>query len=209
MTEIPLTGPNLTRRHLLRIGVLAPLAGCSLGGNAGPRKFSLRPLPAAESSTAAWSLGIEPPQALKGLDSERIAYRAGPHEIQYYADATWIDLAPEMVRMVLVRSFQNRTKLDVGARTIGGPAPDFLLTSVLQDFQADGGTGAQVTLVASLSPAGRRRIVRSRAFEAAARSADDRIESVAAAFDEALGRVAADLIAWTLAAAAEEKREAS
>ena len=207
MTEIPLTGPNLTRRHLLQIGALAPLAGCSLGGNAGPRKFSLRPLSAAESGMAAWSLGIEPPQALMGLDSERIAYRAGPHEIQYYADATWIDLAPEMVQRVLVRSFQNRTKLDVGARAIGGIAPDFLLTSVLQDFQADGGKGAQVTLVASLSPAGRRRVVHTKAFEGKATAADERIESVVAAFDEAMGRVTGDLIAWTLATAEEEKRE--
>ena len=141
---------------------------------------------------------------MKGLDSERIAYRAGTFELQYYADTNWIDLAPEMVQMVLVRSFQNRTRLDISPHNFGGMPPDYLLTSVLQDFQADGGRGAQVTLVASLSPATRRRVVRTKAFEASAPSADDRIESIAAAFDQALGKVTADLIAWTLTAAGEE-----
>lgn len=200
MTELA-----LSRRRLLQIGALAPLAGCSFSNDVGPRKFTLHPLPAAQADTPSWSLGIDSPRALKGLDSERIAYRAGAHEIQYYANANWIDLAPEMVQMVLVRSFQNRTKLDVVPHAFGAQSPDFLLSSVLQDFQADGGHGAQVTLVASLSPTSRRRIVRTRAFEATAPSADERIESVAAAFDQALGKVASDLIAWTLATAEEEK----
>jgi cholesterol transport system auxiliary component len=201
----------ITRRHLLQIGALAPvfapLAGCSIGGGA-PRTFALRPLPAADAAGPSWSLGIDPPTALKGLDSERIAYHSGAYELEYYADANWIDLAPEMVQMVLIRSFQNRTRLAVSGRSLGSAPPDFLLTSLLQDFQADSGKGAQVTLVASLSPANRRRMVRTKTFEANVRAADDHIESMVAAFDEATGRVASDLIAWTLAAAEEEKREA-
>jgi cholesterol transport system auxiliary component len=206
MTDLALPRPRLTRRRLLQIGALVPLAGCSLGGGAPPRKFALRPQPAIEAAGPSWSLGIDTPRALKGLDSERIAYRAGPYELQYYADADWIDLAPDMVQMVLVRSFQNRTRLAVSEGNAGSAA-DFLLTSLLQDFQAEGGKGAQVTLVASLSPANRRHVARTRTFEAEAASADDRIDSVVAAFDQAMGRVTDDLIAWTLAAAAEEKRE--
>ena len=202
-----MTDPALTRRRLLQIGALAPLAGCSLAGSNPPRRFSLRPQPAIEAAGPDWALAIDAPRALKGLDSERIAYHSGPYELQYYADADWIDLAPEMVQMVLIRSFQNRTRLTVGARAAGGAA-DFLLTSLLQDFQADGGRGAQVTLVASLSPADRRHVVRTRTFEAESPAADDRIDSVVAAFDQALGRVTGDLIAWTLAAGEEEKREA-
>jgi cholesterol transport system auxiliary component len=113
-----------------------------------------------------------------------------------------------MVQMVLVRSFQNRTRLAVSQGAAGSAPADFLLTSLLQDFQAEGGKGAQVTLVATLSQANRRHVVRTRTFEARAASADDRIESVVAAFDQAMGRVTGDLIAWTLATADEEKREA-
>jgi cholesterol transport system auxiliary component len=198
----------LTRRRLIQIGALAPLAACSIGGGTPPRKFSLRPQSAIETAGPTWSLGIDPPKALQGLDSTRIAYRSGPFELQYYADADWIDLVPEMMQMVLVRSFQNRTRLNVSGRTMGSTPPDYLLTSLLQDFQADGGKGAQVTLVASLSPASHRRVVRTKTFEAGARSADERIESIVAAFDEAVGHVTTDLIAWTLATAEEEKREA-
>jgi len=198
---------TLTRRHLLQLTALAPLAGCSIGGGTGPRTFALRPLSATEATGPDWSLGIDPPHALKGLDSERIAYRAGQYEINYYADADWIDLAPDMVQMMLIRSFQNRSRLSVSARTVGGTPPDFVLTSLLQDFQAEGGRSAQVTLVASLAPAGHRRTVRTRTFEANATAADEHIESMVRAFDEAMGHVATDLIAWTLLTAAEEKRE--
>lgn len=200
--------PELTRRSLLLAGALAPLAACSLGGGSPPRKFALRPLPAGEAAGASWALGIDAPRALKGLDTERIAYRPGPYELEYYAGADWIDLAPDMIQMVLVRSFQNRTHLTVNGRVVGGAPPDFLLTSLLQDFQAEAGKGAQVTLVASLTPASRRHVVRTRIFEASVPAADERIDSVVAAFDAAMGRVATDLIAWTLSAAEEESREA-
>lgn len=199
-----MTDLALTRRRLLQIGTLAPLAGCA--GSNTPRKFSLRPLPPLDSPGPAWLLGIDVPQALKGLDTERIALRSSPFELQYYADADWIDLAPEMVQMVLVRSFQNRTRLTVGTRAPGSAPPDFLLASFLQDFQAEAG-GAQVTLVATLSSATHRKTARTRTFQAEGHAADDRINSIVAAFDEAMGRITTDLIAWTLASAEEEKRE--
>jgi len=203
-----MTDSALSRRRLLQVGSLAPLAACSLGGGNPPRKFGLRPLPAAEAAGPNWALGIDAPHTLKGLDTERIAFRPGPYELEYYAGADWIDLAPDMVQMVLVRSFQNRTRLTVSGRIAGGAPPDFLLTSLLQDFQAEAGKGAQVTLVASLTPASRRHLVRTRIFDASVPAADERIDSVVAAFDGALGHVAADLIAWTLATAEEERREA-
>lgn len=205
MTE-NVIAPTLSRRRLLQLGALAPLlAGCA--GTEPPRIFSLRPLPPAPHAGSGFTLGIDPPKALKGLDTERIAYRARPYELEYYTGADWIDLAPEMVQMVLVRSFQNRTPLVVSDRSAGSTPPDFVLTTLLQDFQADAGKGAQVTLVATLSLVTHRRQARTRTFEAGLNAADDRIESIVAAFDQALGVVTTDLIAWTLATAEEEKRE--
>jgi len=189
---------SLTRRHLL---LAAPvlLAGCGVTATP-PRIFSLRPLPPAPSADGTtWSLAIAAPRALKSLDSERIAHRPDALELQYYAGADWVDRAPQMVQMLMIRSFQNRTRLQVTAADSPGPLPDYLLTSLLQDFQSENGA-AHVTLVASLAHGARRQSAETRIFEATAPCGDS-IASVVAGFDAAAAEVMQQLIGWVLARA--------
>jgi cholesterol transport system auxiliary component len=185
----------LTRRHLLLAAPIL-LAGCAMGG-APPRKFSLRPLaPAAGADGPTWSLGVAAPRALKSLDSERIAHRPDSFELQYYAGADWVDRAPQMLQMLMIRSFQNRTRLQVTATEAPGPLPEFVLTSLLQDFQSEHGT-AHVTLVASLARSTRRQTAETRTFEAGA-PCGEAIESVVTGFDAAVAEMMQALIAWVL-----------
>jgi ABC-type uncharacterized transport system auxiliary subunit len=107
-----------------------------------------------------------------------------------------------MLQMLMIRSFQNRSQLQVAAADQPGPPPDFLLTTLLQDFQserqADGRISVHIALVASLTRARARQTSRDHLIDSCAESADDRIESVVAAFDQALAKAMEELVAWTL-----------
>lgn len=199
--------PLLTRRHFLSqagltglmAGSLACLSAC--GGGEAARTFGLRATPKQAPTGGGGSLAIALPKALKSLDSERIATRPDEFELQYFDEADWVDRAPDMLQLLIIRSFQNRTLLQVTAQNMPGPLPDFLLTSLLQDFQAErrgGQITAHIGLVASLAHSLRRQIIATRLFEGRAVATGDHIEQIVAAFDQALANTMDSLIPWTL-----------
>ena len=200
---------SLRRRSFVGWGLTLPfvtlVSGCVLpGSEAPPRQFGLSPLaPHQPAATAGWSLAVAPPRALQVLDTTRIAHRPGHLELQYYAGAAWQDRAPTMIQMLIIRSFQNDSRLQVVSDDAPGPPAEFLLTSILQDFEseqsADGGRAAHVTLVAALTPTTRRQQAQTQSFEAVAPAADDSMAAIVAAFDQAMTDVLGKLVAWTLA----------
>jgi cholesterol transport system auxiliary component len=160
----------LHRRALLRWSALLPLAltaGCSLpGAGDPPREFLLSALPPSQSKQANGTplgrLAVAEPHALRMLDSSRIIERAGPLEVQYFANADWADRAPTMLQMLIIRSIQNTTDLAVVRDDAPGPGAEFLLTSTLENFEADG-QGVRVGLTATLTSfADRRELARTR-----------------------------------------------
>jgi cholesterol transport system auxiliary component len=191
--------PLLTRRHFLHFAGLATLTAC--GGSDATRKFGLHASPPQEPVGKTGSLAIALPRALKSLDNERIATRPDEFELQYFDKADWIDRAPDMLQMLIIRSMQNRTRLQVTAQNTPGPLADFLLTSLLQDFQAErrvDRVSAHIGLVVTLSRSSRRQIIATHLFEARAEAASDHMEAIVAAFDLALAQAMDGLIAWTL-----------
>src|SRR5271165_4990177 len=103
---------SLSRRHLLFAASTLPLlAGCA---GSPSRKFTLRPFEGQPSGIGG-SLSIAAPRALKSLDSERIAHRPDRLELQYYAGVDWVDRVPQMLQLLMIRSFQNGSNLQVTA----------------------------------------------------------------------------------------------
>ena len=193
---------SLSRRRLLIAPSIMPLLASCAGSQ--PRKFSLRPV-TGEPTGPNWSLTIAAPRALKSLDSERIAHRPDALELQYYAGADWVDRAPQMLQMLMIRSFQNRSRLQVTAQEQPGPIGEFLLTGLLQDFQSEAGQ-AHVTLVVSLARSLRRQEAKTQTFEASAPAKDEHIDSMVGAFDAAFAQIMDKMIPWTLASGEELRR---
>lgn len=205
MTAIP-----ITRRRLFGAGtaaLAASVAACSSLplNRPAPQLYTLTPKSTfpQDLPAVAWQLAIDRPTSPAGLATTRIAVARGPHLVDYFAGAQWVDDAPNMVQRLLVESFDNSGRIvGVGRQSIS-LRTDFVLGLELREFQAEYADGAEaptvnVRLNVKLIELPQRRIVASATFERLVASPDNRMSSIVEAFDQALGRVLRDVVVWTL-----------
>lgn len=212
---------TLPRRRIVRCGLGAGLAlsPALLAGGCGPlasvvfadpQIYMLTPKSTfdADLPQAEWQMLIEEPVASAGLDTARIALLRAPTQLDYYAGVVWTTRAPEMVQTLLVESFENSSRIiSIGRESIGLRA-DYILKTELREFQAiypqgtneddDTPPDVLVRLNAKLVQTPQRVIIAGENFEQRQTVGSNRIEPIIAAFDEALGEVMRDLVAWTL-----------
>jgi cholesterol transport system auxiliary component len=204
-TETP--AMPLSRRQLLCVGVSLPaliIAGCQLPGSGPPpREFRVtqKSTFAEDLPDVGWSLVVERPSADRSIDTPRIARTSGV-EIEYYAGATWIDRPPVMIEPLLIQSFRSSEAIDVVADRGSGFEPDFLLQTDITAFEAmetaSGPPDVRVAMAATLIRMPRREVVGTTEIEQTVTAQASDLESIAVAFDEALGSVMKRLIEWTL-----------
>lgn len=201
--------PN--RRALLRaalaLGASGLLAACQLpvpGQGPPPELYRLTPKSTFDETIPRvdWQLLVETPYANSAIDSTRIALQPMPTRLDYYARANWTDRAPLMVQALMVESFENSNRITAVGRDAVGLRADFILKSELREFQAEyfesGAPQVHVAVTARLIEAGRRAIVAVESFDARVPATEDSLAAVLVAFDEALGKVLKNLVAWTL-----------
>jgi cholesterol transport system auxiliary component len=200
----------------------AGAAGCTgnllKSGEPAPDTFRLRSAqaPAATVATpAAVSLGIvvARPRASSALDTDRIAVVAAGSRFDYYAGARWAEAAPQMVQERLVAALAGTGQFGGGVFAAPARVPAELLLDVeLRRFEsvaagADASSAAaapvvHVQLQASLVDTRRGQRVTSFLSEAAVPAAENRLQDVIAAYDDATARVVADVAQRVQAAAA-------
>jgi cholesterol transport system auxiliary component len=198
---------SASRRQLLFVGMSLPtliVAGCQLPGSGPPpREFRV-----TQKSTfpdnlphVGWSLVVDRPNALRSIDTPRMARTRGV-EIEYYAGATWIDRPPVMIEPLIIQSFRSSGAIEVVADRRSGLRPDFVLQTDITAFEATetaaGPPEVRAAMAATLIRMPRREVVGTTqiAHTVTAKATD--LESIALAFDDALGKVLKDLVEWTL-----------
>jgi cholesterol transport system auxiliary component len=179
-------------------------AGCvSLVTGTAPRRFKLgNPSGLAPDAPAVdWTLEVDNTLAEPGIDTTRIAQLgANGLELQYYPEAEWPSTASDMITKLIIQTFvDSRLIPRVGDRN-SGLRPDFVLKTVLRDFQAEAGASpnVKVTITASLVQTPRRTQAGAERFQAIVPAASGSIDDVVRAFDKATERVLRDLAGWTL-----------
>lgn len=196
---------------MTRIQRLAPvaaallLAGCAAIG--GPKTEVSIYAPQthiqadADWPTVDWQLSIGMPDAHALLDSQRIAVRPSPDRLQTYKGARWADAAPEMVQLALIEAFEDSGKIAAIGRW-GGGRGDFGLHTDLRSFETiyEGSqprivVEIQARLVKFRDGTG---LVAARRFRTEVTPAGADIEPVVAAFGEAMARINAEIVGWTL-----------
>ncbi len=205
--------PDPVRRGLLLSAAFLPLAGCGAASRlltepAPPRLYTLTPARefAAGLPRVDWQLLVETPIANTGIDTVRIALGEAPNRLTYYAAASWVDTAPEMIQLLLVESFENSNRIVAVGREATGLRADFILKNDLRDFQAEYGGGdpastaplAKVRMASRLVRMPRRNIVATETFDAEVRANSPAFADVIAAFDVALGVAMRRIVEWTL-----------
>jgi cholesterol transport system auxiliary component len=157
---------------------------------------------AVESAGApvAWTLGVEEPDATLAYNTAKIALTRAPGRIEYYAGGEWVDRAPRLFGIALVRSFENSGAIKgVGSRLTLPVSTYVLQTDVRRLGVVHGGAEkrAEVAIFARLTN-GRSAIHASKLFAASEPVASDNATAAALALDKGLSAVQREIVAWTL-----------
>lgn len=184
-------------------GIVAGLERMTAGGASPARKitYDLRAasgFPSPPDRTLKNGLFIPDPTAVIKLDTQRFLF-SSDKEYPDFAEAMWADSIPKLLQAKLLESFENYDIAHAPLRSMDGVQTDYQLLIDVRRFQitidpepvADIGLSARI-----LNKNGK--ILAARLFQDTQRM--DKIEPAAAsaAFNEAFGRIAKDMIAWTV-----------
>lgn len=198
---------SLRLRALAIVGLLA-LAGCSILGSEQRDPVTIyapQPQVASDPSwpTVAWQLSVGKPTAPRVVDSPRIAVRPAPGELQVYKGASWSQPSTDLVEAIVLRALEDSGRIPAVARDGSGIRADYKLVMDLRRFESDYAgaavPSATIELTAKLLHASDQRIVASRTFLQVQPSSGTEVAQVTSAFDQALGKLGAEVTGWVLA----------
>jgi phospholipid/cholesterol/gamma-HCH transport system substrate-binding protein len=174
------------------------------GGGAPPQKITYdlqAPRNLGEpSGSIKGQLAVPEPTAVAMLQTQRILFSPAK-EYPGFADAIWADSIPKLIQARLIESFENYDIAHAPLRSADIGQADFQLLIDLRYFRiaVDAEPAAEIGLSARIvNKEGK--VTASRLFEQSERL--DKIEPPAAvaAFNEAFGRIAKEMIVWSLKA---------
>jgi cholesterol transport system auxiliary component len=179
---------------------IGSLAGC--GGGPAPATFDLSAATTGlRRSGSSRVIIINEPSAIFALDSERIVVRSASGEVTYLPRAQWTDRLPRLLQTRIVQTLENAGRAAVsrpGDKLTGA----FNLVLDIRTFEVrEANREAIVEVAAKLAGAESGNVIASRLFSATVPVSGIDGAGVSTSLDRALGRVLADLAAWTAAVA--------
>jgi phospholipid/cholesterol/gamma-HCH transport system substrate-binding protein len=156
--------------------------------------------PGPASKTIKGQLAIPEPSAVAMLETQRFLFSPAK-DYPGFADALWADSIPKLLQARLIESFENYDIAHAPLRVADIGQTDFQLLIDVRRFRiaTDTEPTAEIGLSARIVDKNGK-VVASRLFEDAEKF--DKIEppAAAAAFSGAFGRIAKDMIGWTVQA---------
>jgi phospholipid/cholesterol/gamma-HCH transport system substrate-binding protein len=155
---------------------------------------------AAPSKTIKAQLALPEPTAVAMLETQRMLF-SPTSDVPGFADFLWADAVPKLLQARLIESFENYDIAHAPLRTADVGQADFQLLIDVRRFQVsvDSGPTAEIGLSARIVDKDGK-VIASRLFEESQKF--DKVEPPAAvaAFNDTFGRIAKDMIAWTIQA---------
>jgi cholesterol transport system auxiliary component len=183
--------------------LLVCAAGCSgLHSSQPPTQvYLLAPsLPAALTSAPASqaTLRVLRPLAAPGLESDAIALTRSDQRFDFFAHSRWTAPLPELVQAGAIDALRAAGRFRAVQSEAVPLDSDYLLQLEIRRFQAEyrgeGPPTVRVQLVATLGRRGDRSLIASAAAESDVPAGANRMQSVSAAFEAALGQALAQLV---------------
>jgi len=187
----------------------AALAACLAGGcadfhskQAAIQVYTLQPsfsAGAAGAIVATATLQVARPLAAPGLDTDGIALQRDGQRLDYYAASRWAAPLPEIVQSQAIEALRASGKF----RSVQPEGAAFAADLVLQleirrcqaDYVADGAPTVHVQLLATLGRRADRNVLATVSAAGTAPASENRMQSVVAAFQAALGAALGELSA--------------
>jgi cholesterol transport system auxiliary component len=147
---------------------------------------------------------VDEPTAASAVNTDQIAVKPNPYQVQYFPGARWVDRAPVLVQTLLVESIENTEGAESVGRLAIGLTPDYTLVTDLREFQAEVPEDGSSPLIVNVrlnvkivdEPEGH--ILASESFDRVLPVASTQMVDVVMAFDDALGSTMRDAAEWSL-----------
>lgn len=197
---------RLSFRNLgaLTSGAWLMLAGCGGLHSDQPvmQVYTLDPVYASseiEAGRRGASVLVLRPQAAPGLDTDRIALRRSAQRLDYYAASRWPTQLPDFLQSLAIDALRASGKYSSVQSDRASFSADQVLQIEIRRFQAEyppeGAPVVHVQLLATLGHRNDRSVVASVSAESSVPAAENRMQSVAAAFQSAVTAALTDLSA--------------
>jgi phospholipid/cholesterol/gamma-HCH transport system substrate-binding protein len=191
---------GLSRNTAKLDGIVAGLERMT-GATTPPPKitYDLRAVqnPGAPGKTINVQWAIPEPTAVAMLETQRFLFQPA-QEYPGFSEAMWADALPKLIQARLIESFENYDLAHAPLRMADIGQTDFQLLIDVRRFRiaVESTPAAEIGLSARIVDKNGK-VIASRLFEESEKL--DRVEPPAAvaAFDEAFGRLAKNMIAWT------------
>lgn len=159
-------------------------------------------LRAAATVPVMSGLRIDTPATADSLGGTRMLAMVGNNSFQAYPDARWAAPVPQLWRDWLLDAFWRDGRVSELSASTDGLQARVELSGMLRALHNEYVAGSSVALIqydARLVDTATRRIISARRFEAREPIAGTSAESLVVALGIAADRIAADVIAWTVA----------
>ncbi|MDI1267348.1 MAG: MlaD family protein [bacterium] len=156
------------------------------------------PGPVTKTVSAPWA--IPEPTAVAMLETQRFLFSPA-QDYPGFAEAMWADSLPKLLQARLIESFENYDLAHAPQRTLDVGQSEFQLLIDIRRFRilVDTKPAAEIALSAKLVDRNGK-VVASKLFQASEPFDHITPPDAAAAFSESFGRIAKEMIGWTVQA---------
>ncbi len=175
------------------------LSACSLGDHPQIVTYTVSSSATRPQSSChgKLSLQITEPTSVAGLDSPRIAVIEGGQRITYYSGVKWAAPVAEMLRNVMIDSFEKNKAFAAVSTESEAAQADMQLSTDIRNFEVTDTTSGNIhiRLVAKLIDIKTRKILATIPLEKTAKPAAYKMEAIVAAFNTNTADIVGEMIA--------------